>query len=267
MRTQLKKAFHGALSKLRIFPVELTPKVEVVALIESLRPQSTDKPLIRLGPNGDAGYVVPDDLAGITACFSPGVSFVSDFEDDCAKLGMEVFMADKSVDGPAVQNDAFRFVQKYIGSFTNEEFMTMDEWAASYKNTDSDLLLQIDIEGYEYEVFLNMTMKLQNRFRIIVAEFHGLDQLWNRPYYTVIRRVFEKLLQTHVCVHLHPNNCSGVIERYGVEIPKVMEFTFLRKDRAQLKGARHDFPHALDFDNTKNPTLVLPEFWHKDKVT
>ena len=42
-------------------------------LIEEIRPDTTDKPLIRLGSEADGGYLVPDDLEGIVACFSPDV--------------------------------------------------------------------------------------------------------------------------------------------------------------------------------------------------
>lgn len=46
---------------------------------KTLVPDSKD--LIRLGPNGDGGYLVPDDLTGIEACFSPGVCATSEFEN------------------------------------------------------------------------------------------------------------------------------------------------------------------------------------------
>lgn len=67
----------------------------LMGLIRSLAPVIPPQGLIRLGPASDGGYLVPDDLAGIRACFSPGVSKVSDFEFDCANRGMQVFLADR----------------------------------------------------------------------------------------------------------------------------------------------------------------------------
>lgn len=55
---------------------------------------SCDKGLIRLGPMSYEGYLIPDDLEGIEACFSPSVGFNSIFEKDCADRGMKVFLAD-----------------------------------------------------------------------------------------------------------------------------------------------------------------------------
>src|SRR4051794_36195573 len=48
-------------------------------LIQALRPWITEHPLIRLGGEHDGGYLLPDDLDGIVACFSPGVSDEASF--------------------------------------------------------------------------------------------------------------------------------------------------------------------------------------------
>jgi hypothetical protein len=208
---------------------------------------------------------VPDDLAGITACFSPGVSSVSGFERECAERGMRVFLADKSVDGPAEAHPLFHFTKKFIGATSDEDFMTMDSWvAASDVGRDSDLLLQIDIEGYEYEAFLSMSDALMRRFRIIVGEFHLLDQLWGLQFFKLAGRAFDKILQTHACVHIHPNNFCGSVRKDGLEIPLVMEFTFLRRDRIRHSSYQRAFPHRLDVDNTTRPTLVLPRGWYSE---
>ena len=111
-------------------------------------------------------------------------------------------------------------------------------------------------------MFLSASDALMKRFRIIVAEFHRLDQLWSRPFFKLASRVFEKILQTHACVHIHPNNYSGSIKKADLEIPVAMEFTFLRRDRIDHSSFQKTFPNVLDFDNTTNPTLVLPRCWY-----
>jgi hypothetical protein len=78
----------------KAYPTALTDKNSLESLLHKLYPMSTDKELIRLGPEGDGGYLVPDDLAEIEACFSPGVSVISGFEKACADLGIKVFLAD-----------------------------------------------------------------------------------------------------------------------------------------------------------------------------
>jgi hypothetical protein len=239
-----------------------TDLLQLMRLIAALSPVATDKQLIRVGPLGDGGYLIPDDLQGIEACFSPGVSMVSGFEKQCADAGMAVFLADASVDGPAESHPRFSFTKKFVGITNDDFFMTMDNWVKdSVLGTTSDLLLQIDIEGYEYEVFIGMSDALLRRFRIIVAEFHDLHQLWDRPRFEIASRVFEKVMQTHVCVHIHPNNVAGCVTMAGIEIPRLAEFTFLRRDRILHISPAMQFPHPLDRDNTNNIPLRLPSCW------
>ena len=248
------------------FPTKMTDKKKILSLIHSLYPISCNKELIRLGPKGDGGYLVPNDLDGIGACFSPGVDFVSGFEKDVADLGIKVFLADKSVEQPAETHELFNFTKKFVGVTQNDDYMTLDNWVtSSIPESNSDLLLQIDIEGHEYEVFLGISDNLMKRFRIIVAEFHGLNELWSEPFWNVASKAFEKILQTHTCVHIHPNNRSGSLKKGGFEIPVAVEFTFLRNDRIVNPSYQKVFPNPLDSDNSEKPPLALPECWYRVK--
>lgn len=243
-----------------------TQKKELVELIGNLYPMQTEFELIRLGANGDGGYLVPDDLEGIEACFSPGVDKIWEFERACLNRGMKVFMADKSVDKSLINNleREFSFIKKFVGCTNSEDFITMDEWIKTSDTADSsDLLLQMDIEGGEYYSFINMTDSAISRFRIMVIEFHLLQDLWNNHFFELVKTVFNKILRTHVCVHIHPNNCCAIHKRNGIEIPKYAEFTFLRKDRIRMMNYAVSFPHSLDCDNTDNKTVVLPKDWYK----
>lgn len=263
MKSLLKRAAVSALATVSAYPSRMTGSAELRRLIASLRPVTTAKPLIRLGPVGDGGYLIPDHLDGITAVFSPGVDRISGFELDCATKGMPVFLADRSVDAPPVSHERFTFTRKFIGASDTDAFMTMDSWVRdSIGDQAGDLLLQIDIEGYEYEAFLSMSDALLSRFRIIAAEFHDLNMLFSEPYFRIASRVFEKLLNTHHCVHIHPNNIGGSVMIDGIEIPVLAEFTFLRKDSSPVTGFASSFPHPLDSDNTALPSLPLPACWH-----
>ena len=246
-------------------PCELTEKGELKLLLNKMRPVSCDKELIRLGSKRDGGYLIPNDLAGIEACFSPGVGCSSDFERDCADRGMRVFLADGFVEKPRLDHELFHFTRKYLGILTNDNCMTIDDWvSSSLPDSQGDLLLQMDIEGFEYEVLLGMSDKLLKRFRIIAIEFHDLNGLWNNLFFKLVSRMFEKLLQTHTCLHNHPNNYADSVKMEEIEIPMVTELTFLRNDRIKHSSFAETFPHPLDKDNTKaRPSLPLPECWYK----
>ncbi|MBN1186151.1 MAG: hypothetical protein JXB49_27980 [Bacteroidales bacterium] len=249
--------------KISVKPVS---KDKVIALISKLHPYKLNKDLIRIGPEGDGGYLVPDDLEGIKACFSPGVDKISEFELECLNRGMDIYLADKSVDKPNldISPDRYNFLKKYIGCTNNEEFITLDEWVNMGNSVNQeDLLLQMDIEGWEYYSLINVSDSLMKRFRIILIEFHALHNVWLEPFYKTAEVVFDKLLQTHSCVHIHPNNCCGIVNREGVGIPKVAEFTFYRNDRARFDIYQDAFPHKLDFDNNPKETIVLPKDWYR----
>ena len=238
----------------------------ILSLINKLHPRVFEKGLIRLGAKGDGGYLVPDDLNEIEACFSPGVSNVSEFELDCIKRGMKVFMADKSVDSPNlnIPKNQYSFIKKFIGTINNEDYMTMNNWVESSNVSEkSDLLLQMDIEGCEYTSLLNTSDGVMKRFRIIVIEFHYFKDLWNQRFFNLVENTIDYILQTHTCVHIHPNNYFGTYKRKGIEIPAIAEFTFVRNDRAISKEFQHIFPHPLDSDNLHRKTVVLPVQWHR----
>lgn len=223
-----------------------------------------------MGSRLDGGYLDPDDLEGIAHCFSPGVAEASNLEYECAGRCMGVFLADDSVDQFAAQHDKIHFTRKFVGVTTNDIFMTLVEWVAnSVENPDSELFLQIDIEGFEYEVFSAASDRLMRRFRIVVAEFHRLDHLWDKPYFKLASRVFEKILQAQVCVHIHPNNGRGSVHKGDIEMPLNVEFSFLRRDRIAETSFSTTFPHPLDIDNMKDQTsLMLPPCWyHRPKAS
>ena len=247
-----------------IHAVRRTRRADLVSLIESLRPLGGGVELIRLGPDGDGGYLIPDDLDDIRHGFSPGVEGESGFEADLVTRGVQVHLADASVDGPAQSNPDFVFTKKHVGTSSSSMMMTMDEWKRnSIGDYSGDLLLQMDIEGAEFDVLLSLSPGLLSQFRIMVIEFHHLEQLWNGPWFSIVSDVFRKLLTTHSVVHIHPNNCCGSFASQALEIPLVAEFTFYRNDRIRDGSFASRFPHPLDWNNTDKPTLRLPTCWYR----
>ena len=262
MKDQLKKIFVEDKGNIII---ARTPIERVKALIEKLWPVQTDKQLIRVGPERDGGYVLLDDLDGIKACFSPGVDVMSEFEKACFDYGMKLYLADRTVEKPSFDLDPknYHFLKKHIGVTNDADFITLDTWVDTYEPGNSDLLLQMDIEGAEYPAIINASNALLKRFRIMVFELHHLDEFWNPRFFNMAELAIQKILETHTCVHIHPNNCCGTESKYGLEIPRFAEFTFLRNDRIQERKFAKTFPHSLDFDNENKAPLVLPKCWYK----
>lgn len=230
-----------------------------------INPVATNFPLIRVGGEGDGGYLIPDDLQGISACFSPGVSTIADFEEELVKRHIPCFLADYSVKSAPIQHPLLDFQKKFLGTKENKVFTTMQTWVTEKAPEQSEFILQMDIEGAEYDVLSTMDEELLQKFRIIAVEFHSLDRLTRNKDYLKIFKVFEKLQKYFEVVHIHPNNYCRVVNYQGFDFPLALEITLLRKDRITTKTAITKFPHPLDIANTTNrPDIVLSKYWYAD---
>lgn len=240
-----------------------TPYRELVSFLNQLKPCRTNFDLIRVGGDGDGGYLIPNDIDGISACFSPGVSDKSYFELDLAHKGIKSYMVDYSVNAPSLNNKLFTFDKKYLGVENNDRFITLESWMEQYEPVGEDFILQMDIEGSEYPVIFNTSEETFKRFRILVIEFHGLDSMVVNQGFDSLRLTFSKILRNFEVVHIHPNNCCGSVKYFNLEIPRVMEFTFIRKDRVVNKVGATNFPHPLDKKCVNElPDIVLPRCWY-----
>ena len=237
------------------------------SLIGALQPMQTEHPLVRVGQGADGGYLCPDDFEGITHCFSPGVSNLVLFERHLfERYGVRSFLCDAAVERPAA-DFPFEFDRKFVGAHNDDTFMTLDAWFHRYLDGDhetGDMLLQMDIEGAEYQTLLSAPDALLAKFRIIAIEFHHLFKMLDYVAFPIIDAAFRKLLTTHVVVHAHPNNNQGAVKIGDVVIPDVMEMAFLRRDRAKRLSPATTFPHPLDLDcDPDRQPLVLPKCWYE----
>ena len=243
--------------------------------IEVMRPKPCPVPLIRVGGDKDGGYLLPDDLSGIKACFSPGVNNFKNFEDELLeKYRIVSHMCDFSSDvekfkTPLQPGQTFK--KKWLDVNDDKNSISLSEWIVELEpDSNDDLLLQMDIEGAEYRNILNTPESILQRFRIIIIELHGLSVV-NQPekFKKELGPLLTLLGKHFTCVHAHPNNCCGEVTLSGSElnIPKVHELTFLRKDRwngvEQSQCHTPLLPHPLDISQNvaSKPPLFLNEHW------
>jgi hypothetical protein len=260
----MKQQLTDLLIKKGFFINKSTNAQTLVNFFKLIRPKKTNFELIRFGGESDGGYLIPDDLEGVKNCFSPGVSLESFFEDELSKLGIKSYMADYSVERPEIENDRFDFIKKYIGFDHNENFITLENWIESKENFDNEMLLQMDIEGAEYDVIFDTSNEILAKFRIIVIEFHDFHRILNPYAFPFIESCFIKLLKNFHIVHIHPNNNGEIIRSNEFEIPSLMEFTFLRKDRVSSFSYETNFPNKLDKKNVLHKVeMKLPTCFYK----
>jgi hypothetical protein len=234
-------------------------------LLASLYPVKTNFELVRIGRNNDGGYLLPNDLEDITACFSPGVDVTASFEKDLLGRGIKSHLADASVDGPPNGLEVASFTKKHLDGVNTEGYMTLSDWVLSNAYSGDDLILQMDIEGAEYVTILSTPSEILRNFRMMAIEIHDVQNWFNNPLaWGVAQTFFEKLLQDFHVVHNHPNNNCQFIDVNGLLMPTVFELTFLRKDRSPATGFCTEFPHPLDMPNVLDkPDRPLPKDMYK----
>lgn len=255
----------GLMLGVYISKIKSTRKEALEDFFANLRENSAQVDLIRIGGDGDGGYLLPNDLKDVHFCMSPGVAESSDFEFQLASgYDIACFLADFSVDGPAVQHPLFHFTKKFISSYNDGQNMRLAEWVLASEDRcgKGDLLLQMDVEGAEYAILHEVSEETLAKFRIMIIEFHYVDRIFDRNEFAQIKQVFDKLLKQFYIVHVHPNNSGYISARNGIDVPTVMEFTFLRRDRVADSLPLSFEPHILDQPNSlRKPDLVLPACW------
>jgi hypothetical protein len=241
----LKTLLFSLVNKFGYNVVKATPNSQIINLLNSLRPYKFD--LIRFGGSQDGGYLIPNDIDGITYLVSPGVSDVSTFETDCLKNGIEVYMYDASISKPNIVLDKqTHFYKQFVKNYIKSQSETTLNRILDSINTAGDGILQLDIENFEYEVILGTDLEVLKKFRIVVVEFHSFDQLFSLAFFSLISTVFNKLLENHSVVHFHPNYECGSKSNSRITLPRACEITFLRKDRV-INNEIIDFnTHILD---------------------
>jgi FkbM family methyltransferase len=249
-------------------------------LLEILTPKPSPVRLMRLGGNFDGAYLVPEDLEGIVACFSPGVNNFKDFEDELVKKhNIDCHLCDFTSEPekfrtPLIE-DKQTFKKKWLSDRTDPDSITLEDWVREFvPNETLELMLQMDIEGAEFQILAGCSDAILKRFRVIVLELHELDKFNDKNFReTKIAPALKNLDQHFICVHAHPNNHSRDIIVSGTNhnLPVFHELTFLRRDRfespTETGYIAPCFPHANDiaFNCMWEPPLQLNKEWYHSK--
>jgi hypothetical protein len=165
-------------------------------LLVSLYPVKTNFELVRIGGNNDGGYLIPNDLEGITTCFSPGVDVTASFEKDLLGRGIKSHLADASVNAPPDGLEVASFEKMFLGGVADKDHITLEQWTRRSGGYVGDWILQMDIEGSEYDlldyIFSN---NFQVNIRYLIVQFHYRSPTNDEK----LQRYFDLLKATHVC--------------------------------------------------------------------
>ena len=241
-----------------------TSKNNIINFYKSIKPVVIQEGLVRIGSQHDGGYLVPNCLGDINFNYSPGVSDNFDFEIDLyTKYGIKSFLADYSIDDHFKEFDYLFFKKKFIGLNNSNTHIRLEDWINENSKEDNNLMLSMDIENDEWTVLLDTPTSNLSKFKILVIEFHNFAKyLVNNDSILFVEYLFQKLKNNFEIVHIHPNNCCGVLEYEELKIPNVVEITFLNKNAINISDENLEIPNKLDFKNIlDNEEIVLQKIW------
>jgi len=244
MSSVFRRAAFASLTSIGLTYSRQSSVVKIHDLFRKLWPISTDMHLQKCGE-----YLIPENLGNIDVLFSPGVGLNSEFELQFANQGIACHMADASVDAPSVHHENFSFIKKYIGPKTEGEFISLEEWINANYAKGQNAVLQMDIEGAEYQSILSLPNETLKKFKMIVMEIHHLNFLVSQEGLALGSIFFNHLLKDHTVVHFHANNYLRPVKFKGLKFPQDIEITLIRNDLIKNSKPVDVLPHPLDIKN------------------
>lgn len=234
-----------AMKSLRLSTLE-----EIRNVASRFLPSQIYEPLIRIGSDSDGGYLLTQEASQISALFSPGVGLEAGFEEFFARKGIDCFLADASVMGPPMAHEKIHFLRKHLGMQDDDLTISLSSWISGCVGpTQTELGLQMDIEGGEYEVLSGFDRKNLSRFRFLVIEFHELNKLVDHGFLSCVDKILDEVLASHLIVHTHANNATPPIRWSLLRIFPTLEIVAIRSDLVSPTGKIANLPNPLDRKN------------------
>jgi hypothetical protein len=236
---------------------------ELFSLLNLIRPwQMASDVKVRLGSEGDGGYVMPSSSKKSNTLLSIGIGNEVSFDDQLAALGARVLQFDHTIEASPSTHPSIQFHKRGWGSdvgpfLSLRSMMQMIDWTGAQHP-----ILKFDTEGAEWDCLFDSSTEDLARFEVLTGEFHDFQNLVNRDYFDKAYAVFSKLELTHRVVHMHANNAGGMVMLGGIPFPRLLELTYLRKDAALFSGhSAEPIPGPLDRPNVRQlPEIYLRAF-------
>ena len=223
-------------------------------IIELLKPMEIENgEYVRVGKDNDGGYVMlnNDYFKSSKVAYSFGISNDTSWDQEIASAGKLVFMYDHTIDKLPQEHPNFRYFKVGLtGSKRDPNLKTIEELLLINKHSDNEnILMKMDIEDCEWDVFNEVASETLNKFSQIVLEFHNLSPFLAKAKFDMVINVLNKINLTHQSVHIHANSDICIPHMIAdLVLPTILEVTYVRKQDVDglMVANKRTFPTEID---------------------
>ena len=247
-------SFNYDLSRLNYNSLEIN---DFYSLLKPIKLE--DYELKRFGnQSGDGGYILPNDFKNIKYLFSLGVGNQFGFEKDMNDRNIDCFLADWSVENNNFEKLGLNFDKKFIKAYNSKNSLRFEDWKNKCLAPDKDgeFILQIDIEGDEYQVLLTIDNETFYRTKYLVIEYHFLTRIFDLKISNLIISALKRVSENFYPIHLNINNTSSILRNSNLNIPHCLEVSYINKKYVKKFEFLRKKNHHLNKSNIKNNNLL-----------
>ena len=206
------------------------------------------KGFVRLGRDYDGGYVMLDEFSKNDVAYSIGICDDTSWDEDISKRDIDVFMYDHTIAPLKVGGRLHFFKTGVCGTNTKQkDLLTLEEMLIKDNNISKDIILKIDVEGAEWDVFSTISEDVLKKFSQIAIELHWIcNRIKNKEQYNQMIIALDNLNKTHQVIHVHGNNYSRCELIGGVPVCQALEVTYIRKGKYEFLNQKSEEAHRLD---------------------
>lgn len=161
---------------------------------------------------------------------------------------MDVYCFDHTIEALPENDERLHFNRIGISAFddTENNLLSIGSILKMNHHEKREILLKMDIEGAEWGFLSNISSDVLKHFPQMTFELHGLTYMENGERMIAS---LEKINRTHQAVWLHANNNGGAERAGDIVVPRLLEITYVSKEKYSCAPTEYDCPLSIDAPN------------------
>lgn len=217
--------------------------------------------LKRIGGNNDGAYVMLDDFSDSKIAYSFGIDDNIEWDKCIADRGIDVYCYDHTIERLPNENARLHFNKIGIAGTDKieEKLLSMQSiLERNHHDGMKNVILKMDVEGAEWEFLNSVSSDLLNCFSQMTFELHNV---YGWSHHKQVLAALRKLNKTHQAVWIHGNNASPVDNIKDLDIPYLLEITWVNKNKYSFSEVIYNCPIDIDQPNCVGISEIILKNW------